>query len=195
MGRANARRGVLRTGARRMKDSYTNAAKKYAPEYGTRVLFIAEAPPDSIDRYFYFERVEKCDWLWIALMKGLYPQDWKLTKSERKHKSHWLSRFQRDGFQLIDALKSPISGAPNRRVAAIQNQAVNLIEEVRTISPKCVVLIKKTVHDALSAKLDAQGFVLANSRPIPFPSSGKQGQFQDEFSRLGIMNRYVNRGD
>jgi hypothetical protein len=91
-----------------VSDAYAGAAAKYRPRGETRVLFIAEAPPNSIERYFYFEDVEKGDWLWIGLMKALYALDWKETKEERKRKRWWLARFCSDGFQLIDAVTEPI---------------------------------------------------------------------------------------
>jgi hypothetical protein len=68
------------------QSSYQKAAKKYSPS-DTRVLFVAEAPPNSIDRYFYFEDVTNADWLWIALMKELFPREWGQTKQERKRKA------------------------------------------------------------------------------------------------------------
>ena len=54
---------------------YATASVKYTPR-NTHVLFVAEAPPDSIDRYFYFDDVKQGDWLWIALMQALFPSEW-----------------------------------------------------------------------------------------------------------------------
>ena len=60
-----------------MSDQYAEHAHPYLPGGRLRILFVAEAPPNSADRYFYFEDVKRDDWLWIALMKGLYPDQWR----------------------------------------------------------------------------------------------------------------------
>jgi len=146
-----------------VNDAYTTAATKYRPKGETQVLFIAEAPPNSIDRYFYFEDVEKGDWLWIGLMKVLYAQDWKETKEERKRKRWWLARLRDDGFQLIDAVTEPIEGKSLKRVSRIKLNTDRLLRVIREISPKQIVLIKKTVHDALFEELKAAGLPVINS--------------------------------
>jgi hypothetical protein len=169
-----------------MIDQYAEAAQKYCPKYRTAVLFVAEAPPNSIDRYFYFDDVRKGDWLWIALMKGLYGQDWKKTKAERKRKRYWLTRFQNDGFQLIDALNLPVVGTPEQRVTAIRENAVDLIGVIQRINPVRIVLIKKTVHDALFSILKAEDLSVVNSNALPFPASGRQKEFDVEFRRIDL---------
>ena len=60
----------MKTGFARRR--YQQARARYVPRR-TRVLFVAEAPPLSLERYFYFEDVRNGDWLWIALMKELFP--------------------------------------------------------------------------------------------------------------------------
>lgn len=84
---------------------YAKAAEKYRPNK-TCVLFVAEAPPGSVDRHFYFEHVKRGDWLWIALMKAVYPSEWESTKVERRRKVYWLLKFQKSGFLLVDAVKT-----------------------------------------------------------------------------------------
>ena len=108
-------------------DDYATAAEKYKPRHGTSVLFVAESPPTSIDRYFYFEDVKHDDWLWIALMKALYPSEWERgpTKTQRAEKKDWLVRFQESGFRVIDAVKKPIRGNRKERVAIIKSAALN----------------------------------------------------------------------
>jgi hypothetical protein len=178
-----------------MNDMYADAALKYVPKRGTRVLFIAEAPPNSIERYFYFENVQSFDWLWMALMKALYPCVWSHIANERKQKPSWLAKFQEDGFQLIDALKTPVSGNASKRVGEIEKHAANLIEETQAISPIQIVLIKKTVHDALFEELKVAGLPVINSSAIPFPSSGRQNQFHKDLSELKLSRKIFQRND
>jgi hypothetical protein len=186
----------LRDGvAQGVNDAYTTAATKYRPKGETQVLFIAEAPPNSIDRYFYFEDVEKGDWLWIGLMKVLYAQDWKETKEERKRKRWWLARLRDDGFQLIDAVTEPIEGKSLKRVSRIKLNTDRLLRVIREISPKQIVLIKKTVHDALFEELKAAGLPVINSNAIPFPSSGRQRQFHEDLSKLKLSRKIFKRND
>lgn len=166
------------------------AAAKYRPER-TRVLFIAEAPPNSAERYFYFENVKRDDWLWVALMKALYQPELKRTKEERKRKAQWLARFQRDGFRLIDAVKEPLVGSQRTRVAAIRASASALISEIKEIAPESIVLIKSTVHEALFQQLSNQGLPPINDRALPFPAIGQQKLFQDEFRQLIASGKFV----
>ena len=161
---------------------YTKAAAKYRPKK-TRLLFVAEAPPSSIDRYFYFENVKRDDWLWIALMKELFPADWVSTTSERQRKADWLLRFKNKGCQLMDAVKEPIRGTHRKRVAAIEGGASKLIAEIEKIKPKQVILVKATVHEALFQKMKIAGLAVANQEPLPFPSSGRQQEFHCKFNR------------
>jgi hypothetical protein len=164
-------------------DRYAAAAKKYSPERA-HVLFVAEAPPGDIARYFYFERVERDDWLWIALMKPLYPSEWGQAKTERQRKEEWLLKFKRSQFRLIDACKTPIRGSNRERVKLIRSAAPGLIEEIKEIAPSQIVLIKATVHEALFQKLSDARFPVVNGKSLPFPCSGQQTNFHDEFRRL-----------
>jgi hypothetical protein len=176
-----------------MNDVYAEAAMKYVPKRGTKVLFIAEAPPNLIERYFYFEDVEKGDWLWIGLMKALYPQDWKETKEERKRKRWWLAKFCDDGFQLIDAVMEPIGGNSRKRVNRIKQNTDRLIGEIRETNPKQIILIKKTVYDALFELLKSRGFPVLNQDAIPFPSTGQQTEFNRRLLKLKSAFKLLRR--
>jgi hypothetical protein len=169
--------------AMRFDDRYAAAAEKYNPG-GAHVLFVAEAPPEDIARYFYFERVERDDWLWIALMKALYPSEWREAKIERQRKKEWLLKFKESQFRLIDAVKTPIRGNSPERVRLIRSAAHELIEEIKEIAPRQIVLIKATVHEALFQKLREARFPVVNAKSLPFPCSGQQTNFHKGFRRL-----------
>jgi hypothetical protein len=85
------------------------------PSLTISLLFVAEGPPDSFDRYSYVENVKRDDWLWIALMKALYRSQWTRTQLERLRKHDWLSRFQRSGSSLTE----PIGAGKPGRIALI----------------------------------------------------------------------------
>lgn len=173
-----------------MVDRYTKQARKYKPDK-TPILFIAEAPPNSIDRYFYFEDVRTRDWLWIALMRALFPFEWTQPKEQRGRKRSWLEKFRDSGFYLIDAVKSPITGTRRQRVTKIRENADTLIAEIRTIDPECIILIKATVHEAICEKFKVAGLPIANKAPLPFPSSGQQGKFHERFLQLDCVKKFI----
>ncbi len=161
-------------------ERYERAAAKYRPEK-TRVLFVAEAPPSSLDRYFYFEDVGRQDSLWVELMKEIFGADWRGTKDERKNKREWLLKFQKEGFQLIDALREPVD-SKSRVKGKIRARCSELVSEIRGIGPTCIVLIKPTVYDALFDQLAAAGLPVVKRR-LPFPGSGHQREFHQNFPR------------
>ena len=159
--------------------AYEEAATRYAPSE-TRVLFIAESPPASIDRYFYYPDVKRQDSLWVELTRALYPGDFGKTRDERHRKPCWLKRFQADGYRLIDAVKEPGPTA----VEAICGNAARVIDEIREIDPQQVVLIKATVYDGLFDILKRAGVPVVNQGKLPFPGSGQQRNFRDRFRQL-----------
>ena len=47
-----------------------SAREKYKPER-IKLLFIAEAPPEQTERFFYYEKVKDNDWLFLGIVKVL----------------------------------------------------------------------------------------------------------------------------
>jgi hypothetical protein len=172
----------MKTGFARRR--YQQARARYVPPR-TRVLFVAQAPPLSLERYFYFEDVRNGDWLWIALMKELFPVEWGETSKERKRKREWLAKFkkQENGYLLIEAVEEPIGGSSAARVRQIKAAAKSSISEVKRIKPRCIVLIKATVFDGLFRELKTAGLRVMNTKSLPFPSSGRQKEFHRKFRR------------
>ena len=158
----------------------------------TNLLFIAEAPPSALERYFYFEDVQTGDSLWIELMKALYSSEFGITAEERSKKEDWLTKYKNDGYRLIDALKEPVcnSMSAQKRINFIADRADEIIKEVKKISPKQVLLIKITVFDALHQTLLNAGIPVVCER-LPFPGSGQQKKFQEGF-RMLVANGSLN---
>jgi len=164
------------------RERYERAAAKYRPQK-TRVLFVAEAPPSSLDRYFYFEDVKRQDSLWVELMKAVFGREnWTITQHERRRKREWLLKFQENGYQLIDAVKEPMSCGDSARVERIVENADELIAEIKQINPAIIVLIKATVYKALFRRLETAGLPVATCK-LPFPGNGQQEKFHREFPR------------
>ena len=165
-------------------DSYKSAADYFAPEK-TNLLFLAEAPPCSLERYFYYPDVKEHDWLWIGLMKAIYGGQFGEVVVERYRKIEWLKRFQSDGYRLIDAVKEPFCSDehPPARKKRIKSRLDDIVDEIREINPKQILMIKVTVFGALYQDLKDRGLPIVNARS-PFPGSGRQTEFQDEFKCL-----------
>jgi len=172
--------------ARFPRERYERAAAKYRP-IKTSVLFVAEAPPSSLDRYFYFEDVRHQDSLWVELTKEVFGSEaWGNTRRERSRKREWLRRFQEDGYQLIDAVKEPLDCAD--AVTKIKEHSQELISEIREIAPSCVVLLKYAVYDVLFDELRRAALPVVDRR-LPFPGNGWQKKFHSLFPREVLKGR------
>ena len=55
-----------------MSEKIIEARSRYRPDVVERLL-IAEAPPDSLDRFFYYEDVRSADYLFLGVTQVLYP--------------------------------------------------------------------------------------------------------------------------
>ena len=157
---------------------YSEAAEKYRPKK-VRILFIQESPPYATDRHFYFLGVKAHDGFWVNLMKFLYAPDFSDdTSAERARKDHWLAQFQKDGYWTIGSMHESISKNEHEdRVARIAAQADERVAEVRKIKPQQIVLVKKSVFDALHEPLRAAKLPVVNEAAVPYPGRGQEGRF------------------
>lgn len=80
----------------RRREAFREAAEKYRPER-VRLLLVAHAPPDRVERYFYFEQVREKDDLFRYVVQGLFG-----TMPDREHKRAWLGRLRDAGVFLVD---------------------------------------------------------------------------------------------
>lgn len=173
--------------------SYHKAAARWRPER-VRLLIVAESPPASLERYFYFERVRTADSLWVETMKALYGSEFGETRTERVRKAQWLSRFMADGCFLIDAVKEPFDrGCGDRgREARIRAAAGVLLEEIRSLRAERILVLKATVWRGVGERLKEAGLPILNRGPIPFPGSGQQERFRKEVKAIGLRE-FVQR--
>ncbi len=169
-------------------DSRKSAADYFAPEK-TSLLFLAEAPPCSLERYFYFPNVREQDALWVELMKAIYSGQFGEVGVERYRKMEWLKKFQSDGYRLIDAVKEPFcyGESSTARKKQIKSCLDDIVDEIWEINPKQILTIKVTVYDALYQDLRNLGLPVVKDRRLarlPFPGSGRQTEFQYQFKCL-----------
>lgn len=174
---------------------------KYKPDE-IKILFVAEAPPENIKRFFYYENVKEKDALFINLIRLLYPEyrdrNGGSVEQIRKNKKAILERFQNDGYYLIDALPEPISlklksGEREKLIEARKSDLANEIKSLIAPGPYNpedphvgVVLIKATVFDTLIDYLlvEQRLPVLNNNIKIPFPSHGNSGRFFEDLHNV-----------
>lgn len=167
-----------------------NAREKYRPEK-VKVLFLAEAPPCSEDRFFYFENVTKGDSLFLHIIREVFPdlQSWEV-KPIRKNKEEFLHRFMEEGYFLEDSVPVPIpkGTSTSRKMKIIRDNQANLINRIKQYNNTSkIVLLSSTVFKANYTILK-QGFNVVNNFAIPFPGSGQQRNFKAAFKKLELFN-------
>ena len=174
------------------------ARLKYKPDK-IKWLLIAEAPPDALDRFFYFERVYEKDYLYIETMKVLFPG---ASETDLRHrKAQYLQWFKANGFYLIDVMDSPISGETRSRdrrevVWGARGNVLRKLERLKTsiTDQTGMILIKASVYE-LDPFLRRAGYNVANRNMIPFPSTGHQAEYRNEMTILfGIHQERAGRG-
>jgi hypothetical protein len=82
-----------------LRDIYEQARNRYRPSQ-LRIIILVEAPPENMERFFYYEDVKQHDALFLEVMGVLYPkQKDAYLKNGRPTdgKTDLLRRFQGDG--------------------------------------------------------------------------------------------------
>ncbi|MHC4977207.1 MAG: hypothetical protein ACYTF7_11470 [Planctomycetota bacterium] len=143
------------------------AARKYLPSR-VELLLVAEAPPCDTDRYFYFEEVDRHDWLYRYVWEGLTG-----CKPIRGEKASHLAAMRDAGVFLIDLHEGNIA-KPKRK--DLEPCVGGLVRRSKKLEPGCVVLIKKVVHEVAYEPLREVGLDVMDVA-IPFPASGQQKNF------------------
>lgn len=174
-----------------LKQQLERARLKYKPG-SVRFLLIAEAPPDSLDRFFYYENVRQHDYLFLGVAEALYPElkdRFIASGRDSDIKRSILLKFQADGFYLLDLSELPLSLLNND----LASQLPNLIEKIEQVSKSDmkIILIKATVYDTAFHALKKHGFNNVINVRIPFPGQGGQRLFQTEFRKALELANYL----
>ncbi len=83
-----------------VKKQIEKARERYKPDV-IKYILVAEAPPESLDRFFYFLNVKSSDWLFLGVMQTLYPlqkDKYILRKRDSALKENLLLQFKRRWF-------------------------------------------------------------------------------------------------
>jgi hypothetical protein len=146
------------------------AAARYKPAE-IDLLLVAEAPPSSAERYFYFTDVPEHDSLFRYVCRALLARE-----PTREGKHELLKELEACGVFLIDLKETPVEGT------SLYQFVPGLVERCRELHPRRIVLIKATVFDAAYPALKNAGLPVSAVR-VPFPGSGRQRQFLEAFER------------
>ena len=171
------------------KKQYEKARQKYKPD-SVKYLLISQAPPDSIERFFYYENVRNHDHLFLGVAGVLYPDHKKeFLASGRSSdiKSSILLKLKADSFYLLDLSELPCS----LMTGDLNSQLPSLFERIERVADKTtrIILIKTSVYDTAFQYLQQQGFENVVDVRISFPSSGQQNIFQTGFHEaLELVN-------
>src|SRR5436190_1713336 len=122
--------------ARRARQRRYRAARRFRPET-VRLLLVAEAPPASLDRYFYFTDVRAHDSLFRHVASEILRRE-----PSRENKAELLRLLRDAGVFLIDLKLDPTDGS------ALASHVPSLIRRARRLEPHKIILIKATVYDA-----------------------------------------------
>lgn len=148
--------------ARRRREE---AADKYKPD-PIRLLLIGEAPPEDIDRYFYFQDITSQDALFRYVVRTVLE-----TAPSRTEKTRQLQQLGDQGVFLIDLKREPKAPGEN-----LKPYVADLVGRAQALSPRAIITIKANVCDLTQAPLRAAGLNVAEHR-VPFPGSGQQQLF------------------
>lgn len=149
------------------------AAAKYMPAR-IRLLLVAEAPPCTPERYFYFEHADQHDWLFRYVWEGLFGD-----KPDRTRKPEHLAGLQRAGVFMIDLHQDQIA---EPTLSDLRPHVPALLDRCHTLKPGHITLIKSSVYDTAFHALQAARLPVVDER-IPFPASGQQKKFLESFRR------------
>lgn len=170
-----------------------SARKKYKPKR-IKLLLIAEAPPEQIERFFYYEEVKDNDWLYLGLVKALCGKGTYDTKKIRANKKLILETLQQDGIYLMDLYPFPLR--PDFLVEfdtkLCKSDLIQALEAEKAVDKLStnIILIKTNVYDCLYRDLKDKNYRIQDKR-IPFPSSGQQQKFAEAMQKALEEIQYI----
>ena len=184
----NNTRSILPEYINELKKKLEESRLNYKPDK-IKYLLVAQAPPDNIERFFYYTNVTNHDYLFLGIIGVLYPElKEEFLESGRNAdiKNSILLKFKEDGFYLIDLSDLPISYTR----LSLRSQLSDLDEKIRKIADEDtkIILIKYDVYDIAFSFLNERFKNVIDGR-IPFPSSGYQKGFNTKFiEALELLN-------
>ena len=174
-----------------LREKLNNSRLNYKPDI-IKYLLIAQAPPDSIERFFYYTNVPKHDYLFLGIIGVLYPNLKKeFLESGRNAdiKESILLKFKEEGFYLIDLSEFPISYI----TTSLKDQLPKLADNIKKLADANtrIILIKSDVYEIAFRYLKDRFKNIIDIK-IPFPCCGHQNDFKLMFSKaLKLAGYYI----
>jgi hypothetical protein len=172
---------------------YDTVRQTYKPRH-IRVLFVAESPPpkpeiQSSRQFYYTDRVRKDDRLFTNTIRALYPETIVVPEPQlEEHKEEWLSRFQQDGFYMIEALgdSQEHEVTKKQRQTRIHDALPRLLERVKELAEPDtkIILIKSNVFDVAASSLKEAGFTVLNTELVDYPGHFNQRAYREKIAAL-----------
>lgn len=190
----NNSRNILPEDIKKLEKKLEDARTEYKPDK-IKYLLVAQAPPDNIERFFYYTNVTNRDYLFLGVIGVLYPEDKiEFLESGRNAdiKNSILLKFKEDGFFLIDLSELPISYATK----SLKSQLPTLEKKVQKLTDEDtkIIPIKCDVYDIAFSFLNERFKNVIDAR-IPFPGSGNQEKFNLKFIKaLKLADYYIING-
>lgn len=174
-----------------LKKQLEKVRQKYKPER-VKYLLVAEAPPDSLERFFYYDNVRQHDYLFLGVAEALYSklkEQFLLSGRSSELKNTILQTLQQDGFYLLDLSELPLSLLDTD----LQSQLPSLVDKINSVADDNtqIILIKANVYDIAFYYLKQKFKNVINQR-ITFPGQGGQRKFQDEFKQALKKGHYFD---
>jgi hypothetical protein len=145
------------------------AAERYRPN-AVELLLVAEAPPSTLDRFFYFEHVPTHDSLFRYVVRGL------LGETPSRDKAPYLDELTARGVFLVHLCEDPFSS----RREVVPGCVPGLVRRCRELRPGRMILIGAGTYDYAYDALAAAGLPVVDVR-LPYPGSGQQRRFAEGF--------------
>lgn len=165
-----------------LREKLNNSRLNYKPDI-IKYLLIAQAPPDSIERFFYYTNVPKHDYLFLGITGVLYPKlkrEFLISRRNADLKNSILFKFKEEGFYLIDLSELPITYLTTN----LEEQLPKLAEKIKELvhDDTKIILIKSDVYKLAFSYLN-NSFKNGIDVKIPFPSNGHYKDFRLMFSK------------
>jgi len=168
-----------------VRDETVKMNAKYVPEK-IKILFIAESPPWDFVKdkrsYFYAPGQIQYGGLSYHIMSVLFKEKFYI-------KEHFLQKFVKSGFYLIDMVKCPINKLTKReKEKAFESCAKYLNEELHSLNFEKAIFVGKSSFKIVKNHLNLD----FNYAVIPFPRFKKNVEGFKEGLKKALMQPVEN---
>jgi hypothetical protein len=146
------------------------AAARFTPSR-IKLLLVAEAPPSSNDRYFYYPYVSTHDSLFRYVVRLVLGRE-----ATRENKPELLAALRDAGVYLMDASPDPVSA-----LADLKPLLTDAVTRAADLKPDHIIILKVGVFDLLYSPMKKARLPVVNQR-VAFPGSGQQRRFEVEMA-------------